>query len=147
MDAYNQKKNFAKVTGEAEKFMAINPEYYDCPHNNKILGELLADWKLEPTAVNLDAAYVQLLAERKILGKLPMADITKMDSPTYDARLKIDPAMGGAITDIETRGNAKFAAPQSYKTGGFSWQQMERANLALRQKDADFRASVKRGSR
>jgi hypothetical protein len=128
--------------------MTANPEHY-APYNNKIIGDLLAAWKQEPTAVNLDAAYVQLLAERKILGKLTMADVHKMDSLTYDARLKIDPAMGGAIADIDASGAKKFDAPVSYKTGGTGgWEKMAQSNLAQRQADADARAAHKyRGSR
>jgi hypothetical protein len=149
MDAYNQQKNYEKVSGEAEKFMAANPEYYDCPANSKIIGELLAAWKLEPTAENLESSYVQLLAERKVLGKLTRRDVDKMTSPEYDQRLRVDPGMGGVLQEIETAGAKKFDAPQSYKTGGTGgWQKMAQANLAQRQKDADARAASRyRGSR
>ena len=145
--SYIQKAKAKISDAETDKFLAANESYYDCAYNNKLIVDLLAAWKLEPDAANLDSAYSHLLVENRILGKLTMSDVQKLTSPEYDARLKIDPAMGGAITDIETRGNAKFAAPQSYKTGGFNWQTMQKANLKLRQDEADFRASVKRGSR
>jgi len=145
MDAYNQKKNFEKVSQEAERFMAANPEYYDSPYNNKLIGELLAVWKQEPSAANLEAAYLHLAAEKKILFKLTRKDIDAMDSPTYDAREKIDPQLGGALAEVEARGNAKFAAHTSYKMGGTGgWERMAAANLADRQRQADERAIANR---
>jgi len=140
----------AKVSdAETDKFLAANESYYDCPYNNKLIVDLLAAWKLEPTAPNLDSAYLHLLAERKLLTKLSMSDVQKLTSPEYDARLKIDPAMGGAITDIEEAGAKKFDSPVSYKTGGTGgWEKMAQANLAQRQADADARSANRyRGSR
>jgi hypothetical protein len=81
------------------------------------------------------------------LGKLTMRDVNAMDAPTYDARLKIDPAMGGVLEEIETTGTAKFDAPVSYKTGGTGgWEKMAKANLQDRQRQADDRAIARRRS-
>jgi hypothetical protein len=147
--AFNEKKAAEYLDAEAQKFLAKNEDFYPCPHNQRLLSDLLTAWKLVGTAENLESTYLHLLAEKKILGKLTMADISKMDSPTYDARLKIDPAMGGAITDIETRGNAKFTPSVIHTTGGTGgWEKMAQANLAQRQADADARAANRyRGTR
>jgi hypothetical protein len=138
----------AKISdAETDKFLSNNPTYYDCPHNNKLIVDLLATWKLEPDAANLDSAYSHLLAEKKILGKLTMQDINKMSSPEYDARERIDPQLGGALAEVEARGNAKFDAPISYKTGGTGgWESMAKANLQDRQRQADDRAIARRRS-
>jgi hypothetical protein len=147
--AFNEKKATEHLDAEAQKFLAKNEEFYPCPHNQRLLSDLLTTWQKEATEDNLESAYLHLLAEKKILGKLTMQDVNKMDSPTYDARLKIDPAMGGAITDIDAAGARKFDARVSYKTGGTGgWESMAKANLAQRQADADARAANRyRGSR
>jgi hypothetical protein len=145
--AYIQKAKAKISDAETDKFLAANESYYDCPYNNKLIVDLLAAWKLDPTAANLDATYVHLLAERKLLGKLTMRDVNAMDAPTYDARLKIDPAMGGVLEEIETTGTPKFDAPVSYKTGGTGgWEKMAKANLQDRQRQADDRAIARRRS-
>jgi hypothetical protein len=140
----------AKISdAETDKFLSNNPTYYDCPYNNKLIVDLLAAWKLEPDAANLDSAYSHLLAERKLLGKLTMADINKMSSPEYDARERLDPQLGGALAEVEARGNAKFTPSVIHTTGGTGgWESMAKANLAQRQADADARAANRyRGSR
>ena len=86
--AFNEKKTAEYLDAEANKFLAKNAEFYPCPHNQRLLSDLLATWKLVGTAENLESAYLHLLAEKKILGKLTMADVYKMDSLTYDTRLK-----------------------------------------------------------
>ena len=147
--AFNETKSAEYLDAEAQKFLAKNEEFYPCPHNQRLLSDLLATWKLVGTAENLESAYLHLLAEKKILGKLTMADINKMSSPDYDARERIDPQLGGALAEVEARGNAKFDSPVSYKVGGTGgWESMARANHIQRQADADARAASKyRGSR
>jgi hypothetical protein len=145
--AFNEKKTADYLDAEANTFLEKNPEFYPCPHNQRLLSDLLATWKLVGTAEHLESAYLHLLAEKKILGKLTMQDVYKMDSLTYDARLKIDPAMGGAIRDIDAAGAKKFDAPVSYKTGGTGgWEKMAQANLQDRQRQADDRAITRRRS-
>jgi hypothetical protein len=146
---YNDKRNREYLDAEAAKFLAQHEDFYPCPYNQKLISDLLAQWKQTGTAENLASAYMHLLAEGKILGKLTRKDIDAMDSPTYDARERIDPNLGGALAEVEATGNAKFASPVSYKTGGTGgWEAMQRANLAQRQAQADERALTRsRGAR
>ena len=145
--AFNEKKSADYLDAEANKFLAKNADFYPCLHNQRLLSDLLTTWKLAGTAENLESAYLHLLAEKKILHKLTMADINKMSSPEYDARERIDPQLGGALAEVEARGNAKFDAPQSYKTGGTGgWEKMAQANLQDRQRQADDRAIARRRS-
>jgi hypothetical protein len=121
--------------------------YYDCPYNQKLIKERLAVWKLEPNAANLDSVFISLCAEKQILFALTRKQIDAMDSPTFDARERIDPQLGGALAEVEAKGNAKFDAPQSYKTGGTGgWEKMAQANLQDRQRQADDRAIARRRS-
>lgn len=146
-EAYTESKRVEYLDVEAARFLQKCPDYYPCAHNQRILAEFLERLELEPSAENLAGAFNNLTKAGKLLGKLTMRDVNAMDSPTYDARLRIDPAMGGTLDEIENTGNAKFATPQSYRTGGTgSWQNMAQANLIQRQRDADARAINRRRS-
>jgi hypothetical protein len=144
-DGFNDSKTAAFLDSEAAKFLAKHEDFYPCPYNHKLIGDRLAKWKQIASLENLDSAYMHLLMEGKLLGKLTMADVNKMTSPEYDAREAIDPQLGGAMEAAEAAGKAKFAAPVSYKSGGTGgWEAMHRANLAQRQKQADDRAASRR---
>ena len=149
-EEYNEKKRTEFLVGEAGKFMEQHADtYYDCPYNQKLIKERLAPWKLEPNAANLDSVFISLCAEKQILFALTRKQIDAMDSPTFDARERIDPQLGGALAEVEAKGNAKFDAPVSYKTGGTGgWGKMAQSNLAQRQANADAReANRYRGTR
>ena len=147
--AFNEKKTAEYFDTEANTFLAQNEDFYPCLHNQRLLSDLLATWKLVGTAENLESAYLHLLAEKKILGKLTRRDVDALPSPDYDKRLAIDPAMGGVFSaDSEaTFQKDKFAAPQIITTGGTGgWQKMAQANLQDRQRQADDRAIARRRS-
>ncbi len=142
---FNESKTAEFLDAEAAKFLAKREEFYPCPYNQKLIADLLAKWNRVGSVENLDSAYMHLLVEGKILGKLTMTDVNKMTSPEYDAREAIDPQLGGAMVEAEAAGQAKFAAPVSYRSGGTGgWEAMHRANLAQRQKQADDRVASRR---
>lgn len=144
--AYTESKRVEYLDAEAAKFLAKCPDYYPCAHNQRVMADFLAHLELEQSAENLSGAFVHLTKAGKLLGKLTRRDIDLMPSPEYDARERIDPQLGSVLAEVEASGNAKFAPPQSYKTGGVNWQTFQKANLQDRQRHADERAMNRRRS-
>ena len=99
------------------KFADSTPEFYKCPHNTT---QLVNEWQERPfewNVRNLEAAFLRLRDEGKILPNITMKDIQRMSPEEYEKRLRLDPDLGGHRKEIDGRSRRVEAANPGFEPG------------------------------
>jgi len=100
------------------QFADSTPEFYKCPHNTT---QLVAAWQEQPfewNVSNLKTVFLRLREEGKILPKITLKDLRKMSPVDYDARLRLDPDLGGHREEIDNSARPVESATAGFEPGG-----------------------------
>jgi len=100
-------KQLQKANDEWQKFVQQEDSYYQHPLNKQRIIEFIqADQRLTFDLAGFKIAFVALDEQEALLRKLSPSDVAKMDSATYEARLRIDENMGGVnFSQVKTHAN------------------------------------------
>jgi hypothetical protein len=111
-----QRETFSTIAAFREilwKFAETTPEFYRCPYNTT---QLVAAWRAQPldlTVDNLKSVFARLQSEGRVLPHISLAELRNLPSDAYDQRLRLDPDLGGHVTELDK----KPVAGNSFRNG------------------------------
>lgn len=116
-----QRRLMEEAIQEGNQFKAENPDYFDCPANNQLMQDWLAERNLGCTKRNFQAAYEDLreLLKPKEVPKTDPEPRIETPAPRRTVQTGIRPSQGTASPGADrpkwTRAQINAMSPEEYK--------------------------------